>query len=236
MQSKGGVGKSYLAQMLALKADKEKKDVSFVDIDNSTDTLKRYFTNRKANLKEGLEDLLSFIRVDILDKNGDIDKDKFDKFIELLINVDDAVVDFGAGSSDAFVNYIAKSPSIGKYLNEINVSVAVVISGGSSYNPCVDFLKKIRVLDGISEKIILVASEHNGTVIVDGKEITVSTAIEAAVQVDVIGGTELVSEWLDMLNKGITYSAIKTSTVIARGIRIMDYLEKLFAQLQKNRL
>jgi cellulose biosynthesis protein BcsQ len=77
IQSKGGVGKSYLTKLLSLKADSDQIKTYFIDCDNASASTTKFF--------KGIEDRKSpyilFKSENLLGSDKKIDRTKFDTFL-----------------------------------------------------------------------------------------------------------------------------------------------------------
>lgn len=125
LQSKGGVGKSVIATMLAQYFISKDVKVLCIDVDPMNDSFHQY---SKLNVRY----------IQLMEKSGDdyvINPRKFDSLIELIDSSKyDAILDSGASSFIEFTNYLATN-DVESVFEEINVTPVIhcVIAGGDSF-------------------------------------------------------------------------------------------------------
>lgn len=224
IQSKGGVGKSYLTKLFALKATKEKKLAHFIDCDNASASTSKFFAGipkeKKQFLKLKSENLLGIDRK--------IDRTKFDSFIETVSKLDNVICDFGAASSEQLLYYIQEESGndVIEVLKELGITFYLVVAGGGSIKECFEYVETLVKVKGMKELTVIVANEYLGGV--NGKsvkEFSLADIQITSLQDD--RNSEAQKEWDNLMNNGITYEDI-TLLPIMRRRRIINYLDKVF--------
>lgn len=224
IQSKGGVGKSYLTKLFALKASKEKKVTHFIDCDNASASTSKFF----AGIPKEKREFLKVKSENLLGIDKKIDRTKFDSFIETVSKLDNVICDFGAASSEQLLYYIQEESQndVINVLKDLGISFYLVIAGGGSIKECVEYVDTLKKLKGMKELTTIVANEYLGGV--NGKSVKEFTA--ANIQITSLQddrNSEAQKEWDNLMNEGITYDDI-TSLPIMRKRRIINYLDKVF--------
>lgn len=180
-QAKGGVGKSMLMYLFALK-NEGNKAAAFVDVDKSTRTsIKQLKFLQGENLYE----------TNINDHNEKIDREKFFEIVEKLANekYDTFFLDFGAPESEQLpklFNLDFDSEALKEFEESLNAkfNFCVVIAGGGSYLASMEYLKDMNKV--IGKNINLTAyynentfqSEPNKIALENLKEICQANEIE----------------------------------------------------------
>lgn len=146
LQSKGGVGKSTLMYVLALKYNRP--NVVFIDLDNESKS--------SATHLDKFTNCSSFNLIDA--KTKSIKRSMLDKFIGNFLSQDDftdCFCDFGASSSEQFSNYLTDTGSL-QILKElidtnlIELNIFSVITGGISFNASAQYIKELALnLNGV---------------------------------------------------------------------------------------
>ena len=148
-QSKGGVGKSFVAMLLAQYLQDHAEDKLFcfdTDPDNPIfagyQALKAKYINIKA------------------DDRPVINIKKFDGLLDTLI--DDkgiAVIDTGTSTFDPLMTYIAEADVDAMLINEnVRMVMHVPLNGGQAKNECIKGLA--RVLSSIDAQVVVWLNEH----------------------------------------------------------------------------
>lgn len=152
LQGKGGVGKSFIATLLAQYLSTHQDDIHCFDTDPVNPTLSRY-----KELKVQL--------VPILTEHKTIDTSRFDGFIEQLIEKDGvAVIDNGAATFVPLLGYITEIDLFSLFAeNDINVFIHVPIVGGQALEETITGLSNICAL-GDNLKIIPWLNEFQGSI------------------------------------------------------------------------
>ncbi len=155
-QGKGGVGKSFIASLIAqyLKQQGEAQ-VHCFDTDPVNPTFSRY----KA---------LNVEVVKILTANNNIDSRNFDGLIEKLIELDGiGVIDNGAATFVPLMSYLAEN-GVPDLLSEAGVRMVVHVpmQGGQAFNDCLTGL--VQTLSGIQAEVFVWLNDYNG-IVLDGQ-------------------------------------------------------------------
>ncbi|MCF0057159.1 hypothetical protein [Dyadobacter sp. CY356] len=148
-QSKGGVGKSLLMYLFALKYG-DKKDILFVDLDSSTESSKKQ---------------LSFIdrdNFDVVSLNDDRDVLVRDLLVGYLEEASESryeqvYFDLGSPESAQLPSLIRYDLPMKEFADESGFEMIfhVVIGGGTAYQSSVNYLEQIRAAVGNDFKIIV---------------------------------------------------------------------------------
>lgn len=143
LQSKGGVGKSFLTSLLALKYETD-PNVYFVDLDSSVKT-----SSQQLKFLQG-KNPPRFASMNLLDYRNKIDRQLLFENLLLLSQKDytDFYLDFGAPESTEFPSLFSSDYTIDEFKQiETELSVQfilnIVIAGGSSYDACTTYLQHI---------------------------------------------------------------------------------------------
>lgn len=224
IQSKGGVGKSYLTKLFALKASKEKQLTHFIDCDNASASTSKFF----AGIPKDKREFLKFKSENLLGIDRKIDRTKFDNFIEVVSKLDNVVCDFGAASSEQLLYYIQeeKDNNVIEVLKDLGITFYLVVAGGGSIKECVEYVDSLKKIKGMKDLTSIVANEYLGGVNGQSvKEFSAATIQITSLQDD--RNSEAQKEWDNLMNSGITYDDIG-SLPIMRKRRITNYLDKVF--------
>jgi hypothetical protein len=227
IQSKGGVGKSYLTKLLSLKADKEQAKTYFIDCDNASASTTKFF----RGIDERKSSYILFKSENLLGADKKIDRTKFDTFLSVVEKLENVIVDFGAASSEQLLYYIQEESKNGilETLQEIGVNIFLLVAGGGSIKESVEFALELKKINGIEEMVTVVANEYLGGV--SGKNVQSYTSAE--IQINSLHedpNSEAQKEWNDLMNSGVVYSDILSMTVI-RKRRVLAYLDSIFTQI-----
>lgn len=227
LQQKGGVGKSTLTKLLFLKAEKEEKDVVFIDCDNASGTTTKFFLGLEKRKPKNI----LYKPINIVGKDKKIDRTKFDKFLEIIDGVENVVVDFGAASSEQMLFYIQEEEKNGivEDFKNMGILIYLVVAGGGSITECAEYALELKKIDGIIDITKIVANEFLGGV--NGKtvaEFSNADIIIKGLTDDVNSDAQI--EWNEALKNGILYSDIGNMST-RRQRRVKNYLEETFATL-----
>jgi hypothetical protein len=176
MQNKGGVGKSMLTYLLALKHQKNSIEgianldkILFADGD-----ILNLTTDRQCKF-------LTIAHVNLMDKNQKFQRDKLLRSLEYFskVEVDIIYIDFGASESGQFPALVSLDYSSDLFqdfaLNfDIEIIVNVVVAGGTSFIPCTDFLK--NVVSALNKKIAVSVWANDWTFKNDSPEALIDLA------------------------------------------------------------
>jgi cellulose biosynthesis protein BcsQ len=136
IQAKGGVGKSLLMYLFALKHHK-RSECLFVDLDASTHTAKRQLT---------FVDQEQFDSVSLMDEKGLLVRDNLINYLQSASEseFEEIYFDFGAPESEqlpSLMEYDIPFKTFAELL-DYEVTFHVVIGGGGAYNASVEYLLK----------------------------------------------------------------------------------------------
>jgi hypothetical protein len=142
IQAKGGVGKSFLTYLIAVKHEDDGR-CTFIDVDSSTKTSKaqlRFLANKDRRLAE----------IDLLDGYRKIARDRLFDSLQQLSELDNEVfyLDFGAPESEqipALLTMDLNQEELKEFEAYIHGEFVfhIVIAGGTAYTACMDYLMKI---------------------------------------------------------------------------------------------
>ncbi|WP_373513770.1 hypothetical protein [Persicitalea sp.] len=142
IQAKGGVGKSFLTYLIAIKHE-EDDSRTFIDVDSSTKT-------STAQLRFLAEKELRLAEIDLLDSYRKIARDRLFDSIQQLSSLNNEVfyLDFGAPESEqvpALLTMDLNQDELKQFEQYLGVEFLfhVVVAGGTAYTSCVDYLMKI---------------------------------------------------------------------------------------------
>jgi hypothetical protein len=227
LNSKGGIGKSFLVKLLALKAEKEGAETYIIDCDNSSGSTTKYYHGIKDRKPKNIK----FSSYNLIGPDKKIDRTMFDNFLGSIEKLENVVVDFGAASSDQLLYYIQEEANNGiiETLNELNVRLLLVIAGGGSTKECVEFFEFANSIPGIGAITHLIANEYHGGVGAKSvKEFTNSKVQIGRLHND--PGSEAQREWEQLMINGVVYADILKLN-ISRRRRIINYLDNIFSQI-----
>jgi len=150
IQAKGGVGKSFLTYLLALK-EKDNEKALFIDLDSSVRTSAKninFLKNRKP---------ARLVEADLLDDKKKTMRDKLLYNIESFCNFGDYekyYLDFGAPESTQLPILLSLDYSIDdlkefeKHLG-VKFIFNIIIGGDGAYNACTNFLEEmVGIING----------------------------------------------------------------------------------------
>lgn len=136
-QAKGGVGKSLLMYLLALK-HYQNPNYLFIDLDASSFTSQRQlqFVSPKQ-----------FRGVSLLDERAVLVRDNLVEYLELISTspFSEIYVDMGAPESEQLPALIEFDLPLREFAEELGLEIQfhVVVAGAGAYSPSVEFLKKM---------------------------------------------------------------------------------------------
>lgn len=146
-QSKGGVGKSLLMYLMALK-NHHKPGTLFVDMDAST------FTSERQLLFLSSE---QFDKVSLLNERAALERDNLISYLTTLSRsqYQEIYIDMGAPESEqlpALIEFDIPLKELADML-EVSIEFHIVIGGAGAYNASVDYLVKMKEVAGSEFKI-----------------------------------------------------------------------------------
>lgn len=156
LQEKGGIGKSFIANILLQYLTDGGAPVVGIDTDPSNASLACY---KSLNVKQ----------LDIMDDKR-IDIQRFDDFMMLLEDTkEDYVVDIGSSNFIGFHEYVT-SQDIFSLIESMGIKVYlhIIVVGGEVMGPTLTGLEKI-VAAGVTDKSVVIwENEHFGKLYLDG--------------------------------------------------------------------
>ncbi|MDW5417713.1 conjugal transfer protein TraL [Iodobacter sp. CM08] len=156
LQGKGGVGKSFIAVLLAQYLKETIDHLFCADTDPVNDTFSRYKS-------------IPVQRVNVLNRDSEIDSRVFDSLIEQLIEHDGvAVIDNGASTFIPLSAYLAENGVI-DMLKEMGKTVYIhtVLTGGQAMDDTMNGL--VALLRNQPAQIVVWENEYFGEVSKNGK-------------------------------------------------------------------
>lgn len=232
LQGKGGVGKSFVASMLAqyMRNRVEKSAVGCFDTDPVNQTFSRY----KALKTE---------TVNILDDGDVINSRVFDGLIEKIINSKNevSVIDNGAATFVPLLRYMNEN-KIAELLKEMGIEVYfhVVITGGQALEDTMVGLS--TVLEKLNGKVVVWSNEFFGEVVYENKQIEQFQVIKSNLD-KIIGIIKIEKRTSDtfgkdvelMVKSNLTFDEVKSSalfTLLPRQ-RLLTVQRDIYEQLDQ---
>jgi hypothetical protein len=158
IQSKGGVGKSFLTYLYALK-NQENAEVAFFDLDSSTETTERQLKFLKAKGR--------VYQVSLLDERRKIIRDRLLSSIKQLVEMEyqELYLDFGAPESEqlpALFSFDFSAAALKKFEIKLNVTFIfhIVIAGNTAYLPSTEYLNVFHQTVGENFSMIVHPNEY----------------------------------------------------------------------------
>lgn len=157
LQGKGGVGKSFVAVMLAQYLARNGELPLCID----TDPVNRTFGRYKG---------LKVEQLPILGSNGEVDQRQFDVLVTKLVeNKGTAVVDNGASSFLPLSRYLLENGILGILAGEkVNVVLHTVVVGGAAMVQTLNGLDTLATNYPLAAKLIVWLNPKEGVVELDG--------------------------------------------------------------------
>lgn len=230
MQGKGGVGKSFVAMLLAQYFMNKGSALVCAD----TDPVNATFTQYKS---------LNVAHVDIA-KNGRVMQEMFDPLIEKIATTDaDFIIDNGAATFLPLTNYMANN-DIFDLLAENGKKVFVhnVITAGQAKSDTLNGFEQLASKVNGSAKIVVWENEYWGPIDVDGYPLSALKIFKQ--NRDKIAGTvkivhrdtdDFISAIKKMTEAHMTYNGVLESdqfTLVAKS-RIYKVVMQVFEELDK---
>jgi hypothetical protein len=137
LNAKGGVGKSVLCYLLAIKNYENKKTV-FIDTDNSTQTSTKQLKFLESNRTETLS---------LLNENQVLIRDRLVSYLETLATskFEEFYFDLGSPESEQIPALLERDIPFKEFLNQLGFEAHfnIVIGGGGAYRPSIEFFRKL---------------------------------------------------------------------------------------------
>ncbi|PIT16921.1 nucleotide-binding protein [Snodgrassella alvi] len=232
LQGKGGVGKSFIASMLAqyLRDRLGKEKVACYDTDPVNQTFSRYGALKTET-------------INILDGNDGINSRIFDSMIEKIIasKKDAAVIDNGAATFVPLLRYMNEN-KIAELLKEMGIEVYfhVVITGGQALEDTMVGLS--TVLEKLNGLVQVWSNEFFGDVSYQGKQIEQFQVINDN-QDKIIGIIRIENRTKDtfgkdielMVKSNLTFDEVKSSPLftLMPVQRLLSVQRDLYTQLDQ---
>lgn len=230
LQGKGGIGKSFVASLLAQYFITQGEDVKCFDIDQENTTLAHY----KA---------LNARHIPVYNASRIVDAKKFDTLIEEILTTDGTfLIDTGANTFSNLLAYIIENDVIGLLEeNGRKVFVHTIVGGGDTLLDTANGFNSIA--QGVSAPLVLWMNEHFGTMTTDdGKDFIETKAFKnhqeklAGVVVLHARNADTYGDDVKRMNtKRLTVSEVMNSSdfKIMEKQRIKTVTRAIFDQLQK---
>lgn len=158
IQSKGGVGKSFLTYLFALK-NQENPTVAFFDLDSSTETSERQlkFLKEKGRVYQ----------ISLLDERRKIVRDRLLSSIKQLAEMEyqELFLDFGAPESEqlpALFSFDFSTTALKKFETKLDITFIfhIVIAGNTAYLSSTEYLDTFYQAIGQNFSLIVHPNEH----------------------------------------------------------------------------
>lgn len=163
LQSKGGVGKSFVSYLLAQYLTDRDEFPMCVDLDPNNNTLSQ-FKSLKC-------EFINILDSDDPDDSTQVNTAKFDDFGNLLLKSEiDCVADCGATTFNPITNYLLKNKTF-TVLKDFGVDTYIhtVVCGGDMFVPTMDALGWLLDHFSNSSKIVVWLNQANGKIESEGK-------------------------------------------------------------------
>lgn len=224
IQAKGGVGKTHLALLLAMKAERDKEKTIVLDVDNDTPFLEAVFK------KKPKEEYLFYKPFNLITVKKNADKDRFDQLFELAEHAENLIADFGAGSSALFMRYLSETPQLIGLMKELDLKILFVIAGGNHFSSAEKFMAELSEIPGIDDISYIVANEAFGGT---GNFDTITKAVQADITLPTVFSGDITEStatlWQKALSEGVSWNTLDQKiTAPATRLRVKAYLEKLY--------
>lgn len=215
LQGKGGIGKSFIANMLMQYIADSGDSVIGLDTDPSNPTLSSYVG-------------LGAARVDIMDGNR-IDIKRFDEVMKLIHEKDeDVVLDIGSSCFVPFTQYVTDQDifTVMEEMLGVKVYLHVIVVGGESKDQTLKGLIDIIESGVPNESIVIWENEHFGR-IGDKKRVIETHMIQKVINkvqgsgVLRLNNNDLLGDDLRIMQKNLlTFDEVK-------GSDTFDFMEKM---------
>ncbi|HEV7347395.1 hypothetical protein [Telluribacter sp.] len=219
IQAKGGVGKSFLTYLIAVKHE-EDNGRTFIDVDSSTKTSTdqlRFLAHRDRRLAG----------IDLLDSYRKIARDRlFDSLQQLaLLPNQTFYLDFGAPESEqipALLTLDLDQDELKEFERYLNSEMAfhVVVAGGTAYTACMDYLMKIYKAVGCQFRIVIWINTNTFQTFPQQKEDLLGLASKCQLTVESFGdmepNTELAHKIIRTMERGEGWDGIQSAGWFAK--------------------
>ena len=156
VQGKGGVGKSFIAAVMAQFFNERKDKLLCFDTDPVNQTFSRY-------------QALNVETIDILDEHNNIDSGKFDILMNTLLSEDgSAIIDNGAATFIPLMSYLKENAAVDMLKDSgAEVYFHIPLQGGQGLNDTLAGL--VSILQSLPVKIVVWLNDHMGKILLDGQ-------------------------------------------------------------------
>ena len=230
LQSKGGIGKSFVAALVSEYVQSKSPKMIAFDTDQFNSTLSQYpsFNAQKINL---------------LDSQHSINPKQFDQMIlDIIESPEPAVIDTGANSFTALLNYIISNKTF-ELLKENGkkITIHTIIAGGDMRDDTANGFNSLAKATQVP--IILWLNEHFGSTAKDDGDVITNSELIRQHQQSIIGVVWLSKQnpqtfGVDIQsmtkNRFTTIEAVaSTKYHIVEKQRIVMFSREVFQQLDK---
>jgi len=227
--NKGGIGKTTISAYLAEYFEENNRDVIVIDTDPENKTFLSY------GWKNGLP-------INLKDENDDISKSGFDDMLEIILNNKDKdiIIDNGAGSFNALINYFPENEILALFEDEnIEHTIVGIVAGGGN---AVDSLNGLNtILGGFDSDFIVFNNELLGTTELKGTKLQNTKVIEnhkqkikAIIDIPKKNGY-MVDDIIDFTKLRKKFGELKhdENLKMMQKRRLVEYKKEIFEQLDK---
>ncbi|MPR37401.1 hypothetical protein [Salmonirosea aquatica] len=225
IQAKGGVGKSFLTYLIAIKHE-EDCGRTFIDVDSSTKTSTaqlRFLAEKEQRLAE----------IDLLDNYRKIARDRLFDSIQQLSSLNNAAfyLDFGAPESEqipALLTMDLDQDDLKQFEQYLGVEFLfhVVVAGGTAYTSCVDYLMKIYKAVGNVFPITVWINANTFQNFPQQREECLSVAAKCRITVEYFGDIELNTDLASKIISNIERGE-GSKGILAAGWFVKTKMDKL---------
>ena len=229
MQGKGGVGKTFVASLLAQYLRKKSDSVHCFDTDPQNPIFTQYAS-------------LNAKHINILNSDDSLNTRPFDDLVEELIFEDGiGVVDNGSATFSPLMNYMAENQVTDAFAEEnVQLVFHVPLDGGQALPECVKGLGKILEKNPNS-CVVVWLNEHNGLIELKGKSFTEFNVYQkheqqilGIVKIEALAADTYGKDITAMTEANLTFDEIKLSPDFryAEKRRLNMLKESIFNQLE----
>lgn len=205
IQAKGGVGKSFLTYLIAVKHEDDNRR-TFIDVDSSTKTSTaqlRFLAQKEKRLAE----------IDLLDGYRKIARDRLFDSLQQLSELENDIfyLDFGAPESEQIPALLTidlnqeELKEFEQYLDSAFV-FHIVVAGGTAYTACIDYLLKIYQAVGSSFRLVAWLNANTFQTFPQQKDELLDVAARCNIPVESFGdiepNTELAHKIIRTIERG----------------------------------
>lgn len=227
-QAKGGVGKSFIATLLAQFIKEKYGDVKVIDTDTTNPTILEY---KSLNAK--------YIA---LTENHRLDLRKFDEMMEILIASQDDeyyVIDVGSNGFQPLMAYAIENDAFNMLLEENHkVTINTVVAGGADTKETMKGALAIVEQTKTNHRIWINEYQHpailNNKKVSELKKWQEYDSITAIIILPHINPDTTGKDIDEMLSERLTFDEYYTSAKLMPKKRIMNYQKTIWEQLENS--